>query len=138
MKIQRYLFVAYRVMLHFYPPAFRQRFGPEMLEIAEAAEPSEWPLIFSDTGVSIVRCWMEGTHSTVVLTELDAYYPIGESRMSPARWVQGLALSVGILAGLCYVNNRWPPPPPCARYGEIHASRNAVTGSTFAARRAGI
>ncbi|MGA7907635.1 MAG: hypothetical protein WCA16_09545 [Candidatus Sulfotelmatobacter sp.] len=54
--------LGYRVLLQLYPAAFRKRFAPEMLQVAEAAEPAEWPLIFGDTGVAIVRCWMEGTH----------------------------------------------------------------------------
>ena len=46
---------AYRCLLQLYPPAFRKRFAVEMLELAEAAEPREWPLIFGDTSVAIVR-----------------------------------------------------------------------------------
>jgi hypothetical protein len=43
---------AYRCLLQLYPPAFRKRFAVEMLELAEAAEPREWPLIFGDTSVA--------------------------------------------------------------------------------------
>ena len=136
MKIQGCLFSAYRVLLRFYPPAFRQRFAAEMLEIAGAAEPSDWPLIFGDTGVAIVRCWIEGTHSASVETEPTAYVPIGESQISVARMLPGMVLAGAILAGLFYVNNRWPPP--CPDQIRTHASRNAVTGLTFAARRAGM
>lgn len=136
--MKRCLFFTYRVLLQLYPPAFRQRFAAEMLEIAGAVEPGDWPMMFSDTGVAIVRCWIEGTHSTAVLTQPNAYVPIGESRINPVRLLSGLVLAIGILAGLCYVNDRWPPPPICRPVGEHHASRSAVTGSTFAARRAGI
>jgi hypothetical protein len=136
MNIQRCMFAAYRLLLQLYPPAFRQRFAAEMLQIAREAESSEWPLIFGDTGVAIIRCWMEGTHSTVALAEPNPYVPIGEFHISAARLLPGLVLAIGLLAGLCYANNVWPTP--CSGHVKIHASRNAVTGSTFAARRAGI
>jgi hypothetical protein len=36
---------AYRCLLRLYPPAFRERFATEMLELAGEAEVAEWPLI---------------------------------------------------------------------------------------------
>jgi hypothetical protein len=43
MKIQSCLLFVYRLMLVCYPPSFRKRFAPEMLELAAAAEATEWP-----------------------------------------------------------------------------------------------
>jgi hypothetical protein len=64
----------YRRLLQLYTPAFRKRFAVEMPELAEAAEPREWPLIFGDSSVVIVRCWLQpaGTSSTVVPAGQDA------------------------------------------------------------------
>ena len=103
---------AYRLLLQLYPPAFKQRFGPEMFELAEASELTDWPLIFGDTTVGIVRCWVEGTHSAGVLTEPNAYVPVGGSPVKAFGLLQGLLLTVAILAGVAYVNHRWPPPCP--------------------------
>ena len=80
-----------------------------MLELAEAAKPTEWPLIFSDTSVAIIRCWFEGTRSTAVLAEPNAYLSLGESPVSGLELIQGLVLSIAIIVGLCYVNHRWAP-----------------------------
>jgi hypothetical protein len=72
MTAQRCLLGAYRVLLQFYPPAFRRRFAEEMLELAEAAELGEWPLIFGDTSVGIVRCWMDGGRVASAVAEPNA------------------------------------------------------------------
>lgn len=112
MTLQRGFLFAYRLLLEFYPPAFKRRFGAEMLELAEACEPNEWPLMFGDTSVAIVRCWIEGTHSTAALTEPNAYVSVGESSVSAFGLLQGLVLTIAILAGIAYVNHRWPPPCP--------------------------
>jgi|SRR5580693_4033120 hypothetical protein len=95
---------AYRLLLQLYPPAFRQRFAPEMLQFAEAAETDEWPLIFGDTSVAIVRCWLQPatTNSAAVPAGRDAYLAVGESALSASRVLQGLVLSMAIIAGLCY------------------------------------
>ena len=105
MTIQRCLLGSYRLMLRLYPPAFRKRFAEEMLEVAEAAEPGEWALMFGDTGLGIVRCWLEGSPSTAVVAEPNAYIPVGESNV--ARWglLQGFVLSIAILVGLCYLSH---------------------------------
>jgi hypothetical protein len=113
MNIQSCLLYAYRLLLEFYPPSFRRRFAPEMLELAAAAELTEWPLIFGDTSVAIVRCWLEGTHSTAVLAETNAYVPLKESPISAFVFIPGLVLSIVIVAGWSYVNYQWPPP--CAK-----------------------
>ncbi|MBZ5720835.1 MAG: hypothetical protein LAO03_10690 [Acidobacteriia bacterium] len=107
MSIRRCLLFTYRFLLQLYPCAFRERFAPEMLELAEAAEPTEWPLIFSDTSVAIVRCWLEpaATSSTVVPAGQDAYLALGESSLPAARLIQGLVLSTAIILGLCYAGS---------------------------------
>jgi hypothetical protein len=112
MNIRNCFLYAYRILLVFYPSSFRSRFAPEMLELAAAAELTEWPLIFGDTSVSIVRCWLGGTHSTAAQTEPNAYVPLRESSMSAFVLIPGLALSILIIAGFSYVNYKWPPPCP--------------------------
>ena len=112
MNIRNCLLYAYRVLLGFYPASFRRRFAPEMLELAAAAEITEWPLIFSDTGVGIVRCWIEGTHSTATIAEANAYLPLREPPIRAAVFIPGLILSIVIVAGWSYVNYQWPPPCP--------------------------
>jgi hypothetical protein len=98
---------AYRFLLRLYPPAFRRRFAPEMLELVEAAEPGEWPLIFGDTSVAIVRCWLgpAANSSTVVPAGQDAYLALGGSALTASRLLQGLVLSTAIIVGLCYVGS---------------------------------
>ena len=106
----QHLLSTYRLLLYLYPPAFRKRFAPEMLELAEAAEPNEWPLIFGDTGVAIIRCWLEGSPSTAALAEPNAYLALGGSPVKNVRLLHGFLLSIAIIVGLTYVNDRWPPP----------------------------
>ena len=110
MSMQRGLLQAYGLLLQLYPAAFRRRFGDEMLEVAEAAEPGEWPLIFGDTSVAILRCWCEGSPSTAAVVDPDAYLALGESRPSPSRLLPGLAISIAIIVGMVYAGYRWPPP----------------------------
>jgi hypothetical protein len=104
MSTRRCLLCIYRLSLWLYPAAFRKRFADEMLEFAEAAEPGEWPLIFGDTGLGIVRCWLEpsGTGSTVQPAGQPAYLALGASALTPARLFLGLALSTAIVLTLCY------------------------------------
>jgi hypothetical protein len=136
MNIQRGLLGTYRLLLKFYPAAFRQRFAPEMMELAEAAEPGEWPLIFGDTSVAIVRCWFEGSPSTAALAEPNPYIALGGS--SASSFGLGFVLSTAVLAGLLYAGYRWPPPcqstkpiltnivgPPQARASAATARLNA-------------
>src|SRR5207302_9306577 len=99
MNIRNYLLFAYRILLVYYPPSFRRRFAPEMLELAAAAELSEWPLIFGDTSVAIVRCWVEGSHSTAALPEPNAYLPVRESPVSAIVFIPGLVISLLMIAG---------------------------------------
>jgi hypothetical protein len=96
-----------------YPSAFRKRFASEMLELVGAAELGEWPLIFADTSVAIVRCWFEGSPSTAALTEPNAYMSLGGSslrNLGLRNLGLGFVLSTAIMAGLAYVGYRWPTP----------------------------
>lgn len=112
MNIRKCFLYAYRVLLAFYPPSFRRRFAPEMLELAAAAEIDEWPLIFGDTSVGVVRCWLDGTHSSAAAAESNAYVPLRESPIRASIFISGLVLSIAIVAGWSYVNAQWPPPCP--------------------------
>jgi hypothetical protein len=107
MSLRRCLLYSYRLLLQLYPCAFRERFAPEMLEFAEAAEPDEWPLIFSDTGVAIVRCWLRpaAAGSTFAPASQDAYLALGQSSLTPSRFLLGFVLSTAIIAGLCYAGS---------------------------------
>jgi hypothetical protein len=104
MSSRRCLLGIYRLLLWLYPATFRKRFAAEMLELAEAAEPEEWPLIFGDTGIGIVRCWLEPSvaGSTVQPAGQSAYLALGASALTPARLFLGLALSTAIILSLCY------------------------------------
>ena len=112
MNLRRCFLFAYRMLLELYPPAFKRRFAPEMLELAEACEATDWPLIFGDTSIAIVRCWIEGTHSAALVAEPNAYLLLGESPLRPTRILQGMVLFLAIVAGVAYANHRWPPPCP--------------------------
>jgi hypothetical protein len=105
MNLRRGLLLTYRFLLAFYPAAFRERFAGEMLEVAEEAEPGEWPLILGDTGLGIVRCWFEGTHSTPALTEPNSYLALGGLPMRRLGLLPGFILSIAILVGLCYFSD---------------------------------
>jgi hypothetical protein len=112
MNIRSSVLGAYSLLLRFYPSGFRQRFGPEMLELAETAEPAEWPLIFGDTSVAIVRSWIEGSPSTTALTEPNAYLAIGGAPLRGSALIHGLVVSIVLIAGFSYASYRWPPPCP--------------------------
>ena len=115
MKRQHALLAAYRFLLLLYPSAFRNRFALEMLELAAAAAPSEWPLILGDTSVAIMRCWLdpEAASSTALPAGPGTYLALGESPLKPLRLFQGFILSVVIVLGLWYIDSRFPAPPPC-------------------------
>ena len=112
MNIRKCFLYAYRILLVLYPSSFRKRFAPEMLELAASAEITEWPLIFGDTSVAIVRCWVQGPPSTAALPEPNAYVPLRESPIGAFVLLPGLLLSILIIAGFSYVNYKWPPPCP--------------------------
>jgi hypothetical protein len=113
MSIRRCLLCIYRVLLRLYPAAFRKRFATEMLQLAEAAEPNEWPLIFGDTSVAIVRCWLQGTGSMAVLAEPGAYLAIGESPVRSWGLLQGFVLSIAMIGCVCYAIYKTPCCPQC-------------------------
>ena len=123
---KRFLFV-YRLLLRLYPSSFRARFAPEMLELAQVADRAEWPLIFGDTSIAIVRCWFEGTHSAALVPETNAYLSLGESSVKPSRILQGMVLFLAIVGGVIYINHRWPPPCPNGLFpdppGPTHVAR---------------
>jgi hypothetical protein len=108
MRIQRCVLCTYGLLLRMYPSAFRKRFASEMLELVGAAELREWPLIFADTSVAIVRCWFEGSPSTAALTEPNAYMSLGGSSLRNLGL--GFVLSTAIIAVLAYMGYRSSPP----------------------------
>ena len=126
MNFQNGFLFAYRQLLWLYPPAFRQRFAPEMLELAQAAERSEWPLIFGDTSLAIARCWIEGVHSAAA-SDPNAYLSVGESAVRPTRMLQGMALFLAIVTGAVYLNHRWPGPCPNGLYPDPPASTRVAS-----------
>lgn len=105
MTLQRCMLFTYRGLLLFYPAAFRRRFAPEMLQIAEDSAPREWPFIFGDTGASIVRSWWEGSASSGPASDPNAYLALGSSGLSASALIRGLALSMAILIGFCYASS---------------------------------
>ena len=108
MRIQRCVLCTYGLLLRMYPSAFRKRFASEMLELAGAAELREWPVIFADTSVAIVRCWFEGSPSTAALAEPNTYVPLGGSSLRNLGL--GFVFSTAIMAGLVYMGRQ----PPCS------------------------
>jgi hypothetical protein len=118
-RVRRSLLRAYRGLLRLYPPAFRKRFAGEMLELAEAAEPGEWALIFGDTSVTIIRRWVEAaaTRPTAMPVEPNGYLALGESPLTAFRLFQGFALAIVMILGLCYVSSlpywQLPSDPQC-------------------------
>jgi hypothetical protein len=106
MKTQQQLLFAYRYLLRLYPAGFRQRFAEEMLEIAESAELSEWPLIIGDTSVTIVRSWLQpgGSRSTATASGPSEYLSVGESPVKPWKLFQGLAMATILVLCACYVS----------------------------------
>ena len=116
MKIQSCLLFVYRLMVACYPPSFRKRFAPEMLELAALAEATEWPLIFGDTSVAIVRCWLQGSHSTAALPEPNAYVPLRESPIS------AFVLLPGLQARTSITEFAWPRLVPSMCTDRVEAS----------------
>ena len=106
MTAQRPLLFVYRQLLRLYPLGFRERFAEEMLETAESAGPSEWPLIFTDTGVTILRTWLQPrvVPSTAVVTVQGQYLSIGEASVKPIRLFQGLGVATAVVLLTCYIS----------------------------------
>jgi hypothetical protein len=120
--MRRFLVRIYRGLLLLYPSPFRQRFAAEMMACAEAAEISEWPLIFGDTSVGIVRCWFEGRPASTVVAESNAYLALGESPVRSFGFIRGFVLSIAILVGLCYVSH-WTAYRECPGTTSENATR---------------
>jgi hypothetical protein len=135
MRIQRCVLSTYGLLLRMYPSAFRKRFASEMLELVGAAEFREWPLIFADTSVAIVRCWFEGSPSTARLTEPNAYMSLGGSSLRSLGL--GFVLSTAILAGFAYMGSR--SPSPCSGTSPLvsHVAPPEAAAATTAASKPG-
>lgn len=106
------LFFAYRQLLHLYPRGFRERFAAEMLEIAESAELSEWPVVLTDTAVTIVRSWSRPSLRRLPVIECPELYLGAEPALRPARFVQGLMLAAAQVFVACLISTQpvWHPP----------------------------
>ena len=124
---------AFRCLLQFYPADFRKRFGAEMMEIAEAAEPSEWPRIFADTTLGILRSRLQPTTEdrTVVCAGPVGYLAVGESRLTAVRMIQALILFVAIMLAACYVDSlpwlwRFPDYPDCKSISSRELTTNLL------------
>jgi hypothetical protein len=100
------LLFAYRLLLRLYPAGFRHRFAEEMLNTAEAAELSEWPLIFGDTSVAIARSWLkpDTTSAVAMASGPEQYLSLGESAVKPLKLFQGFALATVLVLGACYIS----------------------------------
>jgi hypothetical protein len=138
MTVQRLVLSAYRSLLCLYPSAFRKRFGAEMLQFAEATEPTDWPLVFKDTGLGILRAWLQvaAADETLLSPEPFNYLGLGESRLTGLRLVQGFVLSVAILVGAWCVDSvpslwRFPEYPDCKDIPAESAPLRKHTSSSF-------
>jgi hypothetical protein len=132
MKMKGSLLSAYGLLLRLYPPDFRERFADEMLDLAAEADPAEWPLIFGDTMIAILRSWLHAIVAglTPVPAGPDAYLALGESRLTPATLLQGFALTVVLILGLYYVTTlRYSELPDswdssdCSAVSTVHTPR---------------
>ena len=116
MNMRRCLLFSYQILLATYPPAFRRRFAAEMLELASSAELSEWPLIFKDTGLAIVRCWLETAPADAAVEPEAAHGYLfssqGKSALPASRLLQGLVLSTAIGLSLFYFASLGDRPSP--------------------------
>lgn len=107
MKLQGCFRCAYRSLLWLYPGDFRNRFAAEMLQLAEAAKPTEWPLIFGDTCLAILRSWFEEAivGATVQAAGPDGFPAIGQRRLPALRLIQGFVLSIALILVADYVSS---------------------------------
>ena len=116
MNMRQCLLFSYQLLLATYPPAFRRRFAAEMLELASSAELSEWPLIFRDTGLAIVRCWLETSPRDAAVAPDAAhgylFSSLGKSALPASRLLQGLVLSTAIGLSLFYFASLGDRPSP--------------------------
>jgi hypothetical protein len=129
MNFRHCVLFSYRILLHAYPAAFRKRFAAEMIEVAESADPEEWPLIFGDTGMAIVRCWIEGSPSTVPAAEPDAYLSLGDSPMKSPGMLCGLILSIALVVGMIFsIECKLPKSSSVSGDGHAVDSSSSVQG----------
>jgi hypothetical protein len=106
MKLRRCFLFTYRFLLHLYPYGFRHRFASEMMQLAAEADAAEWPFIFSDTGLAVVRSWLEPSASTSAPSSShDEYLAVGGSALTASRLVQGLALALALILGITYLGS---------------------------------
>ena len=112
MNMRQSLLFSYQLLLATYPPAFRRRFAAEMLELASSAELSEWPLIFGDTGLAIVRCWLQTAPADAAVEPAHGYLALGKSALPASRLLQGLVLSTVIGLSLFYFASLGDRPSP--------------------------
>lgn len=129
MTIRPTLLFAYRQILRLYPAHFRERFGEEMMEIADAAEFSDWPVIFGDTSITIARSWMRSSALRPVAagTVAGQYLSIGESPVNPAKLLQGLGIATIVVLLACCLSRVavWHFPTDCD-YAQCKASSAEV------------
>ena len=105
MKLQQVLLSAYSALLQLYPSSFKKRFAAEMLEVAQAAEPTDWLFFLCDTTASVLQSWLEvATTGATAPAEPDGYLALGDSRLTAARLAQVFVLSVVILLAACYIS----------------------------------
>jgi hypothetical protein len=108
MMLRSCMLFTYRVLLCFYPYAFRQRFSTEMMQLAAEAAPTEWPLILGDTTLAIVRSWIEPSSPSAIGAQpnQDAYVAVGGgAALSAPRLFVGLVLALVIVLGFSYAGS---------------------------------
>ena len=108
MKTHPALLFAYRQLLRLYPPGFKERFSEEMLNIAESADRSEWPLIFGDTGLTIVCTWLQPEKRRLPLAATaPAYYvSLAQPMLKPMKLVGGLGMAALLVLIASYISTR--------------------------------
>jgi len=119
MKTHHTLLFAYRQLLRLYPPGFKERFTEEMLDVAESADISEWPLIFGDTSLTIVRTWLQPEKRRLPLTAIAPvnYLSLAEPALKPMKLVGGLGMAALLVVIASYISTRtvWNLPA-CAHH----------------------
>jgi hypothetical protein len=136
MNMRPWLLRAYSLLLRLYPSPFRRRFAAEMLELAAAAEPREWPLILGDTTLAILRFRLSPAvamfdEAPAHIGALDSYPALGDSPLSVVRLLQGFVLAAAILVGLWYISSLryWEP---AVHYSDCTPSASVVSSPNSA------
>jgi hypothetical protein len=92
----------YRWLVRLHPPAFRERYGPEMLCVYDEAECGERPRLLADGIVSLVRQWVVRSRYWIVgVAVLGALLQfavagtawLGAARPALTRWLPDPSLS---------------------------------------------